>query len=49
MLYPPPPQRAYRCDGYGDYVLLVSRLTALKRVDLLIRALATADGRAFAR
>ena len=44
VLYPPPPQRDYRCDGYGDYVFLVSRLTALKRVDLLIEALATADG-----
>jgi len=40
VLYPPPPQRAYRCDGYGDYVFLVSRLTQLKRVDLLIEALA---------
>ena len=40
VLYPPPPQRAYRCDGYGDYVFLVSRLTRLKRVDLLIEALA---------
>jgi len=40
VLYPPPPQRPYRCDGYGDYIFLVSRLTALKRVDLLIEALA---------
>jgi glycosyltransferase involved in cell wall biosynthesis len=40
VLYPPPPQRAYRCDGYGEYVFLVSRLTRLKRVDLLIEALA---------
>jgi glycosyltransferase involved in cell wall biosynthesis len=40
VLYPPPPQRSYRCDGYGDYVFLVSRLTPLKRVDLLIDALA---------
>ena len=40
VLYPPAPQRAYRCDGYGDYVFLVSRLTRLKRVDLLINALA---------
>jgi len=45
VLYPPPPQRDYRCDGYGDYVFLVSRLTALKRADLLIEALATSDGR----
>ena len=41
VLYPPPPQRAYRCDGYGDYLFMVSRLTPLKRADLLIRALAT--------
>jgi len=40
VLYPPPPQRPYRCDEYGDYVFLVSRLTPLKRVDLLIEALA---------
>ena len=45
VLYPPPPQRAYRCDGYGDYIFMVSRLTPLKRADLLLRALATADGR----
>ena len=41
VLYPPPPQRAYRCDGYGDFIFFVSRLTALKRTDLLLRALAT--------
>jgi glycosyltransferase involved in cell wall biosynthesis len=39
-LWPPAPQRAYRCDRYGDYVLAISRLTPLKRLDLLIRALA---------
>ena len=44
VLYPPAPQRGYRCDGYGDYVFMVSRLTPLKRADLLIEALATADG-----
>ena len=44
VLYPPAPTRAYRCDEYGDYVFMVSRLTALKRADLLIRALATEDG-----
>jgi len=43
VLYPPPPQRAYRCDAYGDYVFLVSRLTRLKRADLLIEALAQPD------
>ena len=31
VLYPPPPVRPYRCDGYGDYVFMVSRLTPLKR------------------
>jgi glycosyltransferase involved in cell wall biosynthesis len=44
-LYPPPPPRAYRCDGYGDFVFTASRLTPHKRVDLLLRALATAQGR----
>jgi glycosyltransferase involved in cell wall biosynthesis len=44
VLYPPPPPRAYRCDAYDDYVFMVSRLTPLKRADLLLRALATADG-----
>jgi glycosyltransferase involved in cell wall biosynthesis len=41
VLYPPAPPRAYRCDDYNDYVFIVSRLTALKRVDLVIQALAT--------
>jgi glycosyltransferase involved in cell wall biosynthesis len=40
LLYPPPPQRAYRCDGYGDYVFAISRLAPLKRLSLLIDALA---------
>ena len=40
VLHPPPPPRAYRCDGYGDYIFAVSRLTSLKRLDLLLRALA---------
>ena len=44
VLYPPAPQRAYRCDEYGADFFLVSRLTALKRADLLIRALAMPDG-----
>jgi glycosyltransferase involved in cell wall biosynthesis len=39
-LWPPPPQRPYRCDGYDGDILVVSRLTPLKRVDLLITALA---------
>ncbi len=44
-MYPPPPLREYRCDGYGDYVFAVSRLTSLKRFDLLIRALAEPPAR----
>ena len=44
VLYPPPPQRDYRCDEYGDYIFMVSRLTPLKRADLLLQALATPDG-----
>jgi glycosyltransferase involved in cell wall biosynthesis len=40
VLYPPPPPRPYRCDGYGDYIFAVSRLTPLKRLNLLVRALA---------
>jgi glycosyltransferase involved in cell wall biosynthesis len=44
VLYPPAPQRPYRCDGYGDYIFMVSRLTPLKRADLLVEALATPEG-----
>jgi glycosyltransferase involved in cell wall biosynthesis len=40
VLYPPPPARQYRCDGYDDYLFAVSRLTPLKRFDLILRALA---------
>lgn len=43
-LYPPPPSRSYRCDGYGDYIFAVSRLTPLKRMDLIVRALAEPAG-----
>jgi glycosyltransferase involved in cell wall biosynthesis len=41
VLYPPAPQREYRCDEYGKAFLFVSRLTRLKRADLPIRALGT--------
>jgi glycosyltransferase involved in cell wall biosynthesis len=41
VLHPPPPQRAYRCDGYGDYLFFTSRLAPLKRADLVVRALAS--------
>lgn len=40
VLHPPAPVRPYRCDGYGDYLFAVSRLTPLKRFDLLLDALA---------
>jgi glycosyltransferase involved in cell wall biosynthesis len=40
LLYPPPPERPYRTDGHGDYVFAVSRLTALKRLGLLVEAAA---------
>ena len=40
VLYPPPAHDgAFRNDGYGDYILSVSRLNVLKRVDLLVRAM----------
>lgn len=39
VLYPPPPPRPYRCDEYGDFIFMVSRLTPLKRADLLVQAL----------
>ena len=40
VVYPPPPPRPYRCDGYGGYIFAVSRLTRLKRLDLVLRAVA---------
>ena len=40
VLYPPPPQRDYRHDLYGDYLFGVSRLSPLKRFDLVLHALA---------
>jgi len=40
VLYPPPPRRDYRHDTYGDYLFGVSRLSPLKRFDLVLRALA---------
>jgi glycosyltransferase involved in cell wall biosynthesis len=43
VLYPPAPQRDYRFEGWGDYVFMVSRLTALKRTDLLLEALAVPE------
>ncbi len=40
VVHPPAPPRAYRCDGYEPFLFCASRLVALKRVDLVIRALA---------
>jgi glycosyltransferase involved in cell wall biosynthesis len=40
VLHPPAPPRAYRCDGYGDYLFFASRLSPLKRADLILQALA---------
>ena len=43
VLYPPPQhdRRLYH-EKYGDYVLAVSRLNVMKRVDLLVQAMAQA-------
>jgi glycosyltransferase involved in cell wall biosynthesis len=38
VVLPPPQELAYRCDGYEDFVLSVSRLDRAKRIDLLIEA-----------
>jgi len=40
VLHPPPPQRDYRCEGYGDFLFAPSRLSPLKRLDLVLQALA---------
>jgi glycosyltransferase involved in cell wall biosynthesis len=40
VLLPPPPERPYRCEQYGDYLFFYSRLATLKRGELLLRALA---------
>jgi glycosyltransferase involved in cell wall biosynthesis len=40
VLYPPAPPRAYRCDEYGNYLFAISRLAPLKRLSLVIEALA---------
>lgn len=39
VLYPPPPPRFYRTEAFEGYVFTASRLHALKRVDLLLKAL----------
>jgi glycosyltransferase involved in cell wall biosynthesis len=40
VVLPPPQELAYRCEGYGDFVLSVGRLDRAKRVDLLLEAVA---------
>ncbi len=40
VMYPPPPQRPYRVDGYEPYLFAVSRFTRLKRMALIVDALA---------
>lgn len=45
VLYPPPPDRAYRCESYEPFLLTVSRLTRHKRIDLILRALAAEPAR----
>lgn len=42
VVYPPAPLEGYRCDSYEPYVFTISRLDPLKRVELLVRALAEA-------
>ena len=45
-LYPPPPLgERYHCQEYGDFILSVGRLESIKRVDLLLRALAASKNR----
>lgn len=40
VLYPPAPPRAYRVDDYEPYLFTVSRFTTLKRLSLIVEALA---------
>lgn len=40
-LYPPPKLIGrYRCDGHGDYIFAPSRLVSIKRLDVVVRAMA---------
>lgn len=41
VLYPPAPPRAYRCDAFEPFLFVVSRLAPLKRIELILDALAT--------
>jgi glycosyltransferase involved in cell wall biosynthesis len=40
VIYPPAPQRGYRCDAFEPFLFAVSRFAPLKRLDLLVDALA---------
>jgi len=47
VLYPPPPHQDYYTEEYGDFILSPARLTPLKRIPLLVEALAqTKNGKA---
>src|SRR6185436_20420038 len=43
VLYPPAPPRPYRVDDYEPYLFAVSRFTPLKRIRLIVEALAHPD------
>jgi glycosyltransferase involved in cell wall biosynthesis len=43
VLHPPAPQRPYRVDDYEPYLFAVSRFTPLKRMQLIVEALARPD------
>jgi glycosyltransferase involved in cell wall biosynthesis len=43
VLHPPAPQRTYRVDDYEPYLFAVSRFTPLKRMSLIVEALARPD------
>jgi glycosyltransferase involved in cell wall biosynthesis len=43
-LSPPPQELAYRCEGYGDFILSVGRLDRAKRTELLVEAVAQESG-----
>jgi len=47
VLYPPPPERAYRTDGYENFVFAVSRLDPLKRLDMLVKAMKRVESKDF--
>jgi glycosyltransferase involved in cell wall biosynthesis len=47
VLTPPPQRLDYRLVEYGDFILSVGRLDRAKRIDLLVRAAAAANGLRF--